>query len=133
VSIAKPPSLPASRLSMIRPYRPKSWLTVLALAAAFVASGAFPRTQATAADTTELLPRDPTAWLNSPPLSVDALKGKGVVLWFFEEQCPRCRAKWPGMYELAKRFEGQPVVFIAVNSGTSPIEVAQYAREVRLT
>jgi len=133
MSIAKPPSLPASRLSMIRPYRPKSWLTVLALAAAFVASGAFPRTQATAADTTELLPRDPTAWLNSPPLSVDALKGKGVVLWFFEEQCPRCRAKWPGMYDLAKRFEGQPVVFIAVNSGTSPIEVAQYAREVKLT
>jgi thiol-disulfide isomerase/thioredoxin len=86
-----------------------------------------------AADTTELLPRDPASWVNSPPLTTDALKGKGVVLWFFEETCPRCREKWPAMYDLAKRYEGQPVVFIAVNSGNSPAEVAQYAREVKLT
>src|SRR5690349_3653751 len=99
MSIAKAPSLLASRLSMIRSGRPKSWLTVLALLGALMGLGAFTRMQATAADTAELLPRDPAAWLNSPPLSVEALKGKGVVLWFFEEQCPRCRAKWPGMYD----------------------------------
>src|SRR4051794_34821792 len=81
----------------------------------------------------ELLPNDPAAWLNSPPLTTQALKGKGVVLWFFEEQCPTCRGKWAGMYELAKRYEGQPVVFIAVNSGNSPLEIAQYARDVKLT
>jgi thiol-disulfide isomerase/thioredoxin len=82
---------------------------------------------------TELLPSDPSMWLNSPPLTTTALKGKGVVLWFFEETCPTCRGKWPRMYELAKKYEGQPVVFIAVNSGTSPAEVQQYAREVKLS
>src|SRR6476659_9629757 len=90
-------------------------------------------TPVSAADTAELLPSGPAAWLNSAPLTTDALKGKGVVLWFFEEQCPKCRGKWPSMYELAKQYTGQPVVFIAVNSGTSPAEVEQYAREVRLT
>jgi thiol-disulfide isomerase/thioredoxin len=90
--------------------------------------------ESTAADeASELLPRDPTAWLNSPPLTTEALKGKGIVLWFFEETCPRCREKWPGLVELAKRYEGQPVVFIAVNSGNPPAEVGQYAKEVKLT
>ena len=72
-------------------------------------------------------------WLNSPPLTTEALKGKGVVLWFFEETCPQCRRKWPGIYDVAKKYEGQPVVFIAVNSGNAPAAVQQYAREVKLT
>ena len=81
----------------------------------------------------ELLPSDPSMWLNSPPLTAEALKGKGVVLWFFEETCPQCRRKWPGIYDVAKKYEGQPVVFIAVNSGNAPAAVQQYAREVKLT
>lgn len=80
----------------------------------------------------ELLPTNPSMWLNSPPLSVESLKGKGVVLWFYEENCPSCRGKWPGMYELANKYKGQPVVFIAVNSGNPPAAVAQYAKEVKL-
>ena len=44
-----------------------------------------------------LLPANPAMWLNSPPLSAESLKGKGVFLWFFEETCPSCRGKWPGM------------------------------------
>ena len=65
----------------------------------------------------QLLPANPAMWLNSPPLTAETLKGKGVVLWFYEEQCPSCRKKWPDMYAVAKKFEGEPVVFIAVNSG----------------
>jgi thiol-disulfide isomerase/thioredoxin len=79
-----------------------------------------------------LLPANPAMWLNSPPLTTDALKGKGVVLWFYEEQCPSCRKKWPDMYAVAKKFEGQPVVFIAVNSGNPRDEVEQYAKGVNL-
>jgi thiol-disulfide isomerase/thioredoxin len=103
------------------------------LAAAIWLSAAMALTTASAQEaSTELLPSDPSMWLNSPPLTTEALRGKGVVLWFFEETCPSCRGKWPGMYQLAKKYEGQPVVFIAVNSGTSPAEVQQYAREVKL-
>jgi hypothetical protein len=53
-----------------------------------------------------------------------------VVLWFWE-QCPSWK-KWPDMYAVAKKFEGEPVVFIAVNSGNSRDEVAQYAKGVDL-
>lgn len=80
----------------------------------------------------QLLPANPGMWLNSPPLTAETLKGKGVVLWFYEEQCPSCRKKWPDMYAVAKKFEGEPVVFIAVNSGNSRDEVAQYAKGVDL-
>jgi hypothetical protein len=34
--------------------------------------------------------------------------------------------------ELSKKYEGEPVVFIAVNSGNSRQEVEQYARQVRV-
>src|SRR5688572_22998840 len=81
---------------------------------------------------TKLLPAEAGAWINAPPLTPEMLEGKGVVLWFFEEQCPSCRGKWPGMYELAKKYESEPVVFIAVNSGNPRGAVEQYARGVNL-
>lgn len=31
------------------------------------------------------LPQDPRLWFNVKPVTLDALKGKGVVLYFFEE------------------------------------------------
>ena len=31
------------------------------------------------------LPTNPRAWFNSPAVSVETLKGKGVVFYFFEE------------------------------------------------
>ncbi len=83
-------------------------------------------------EATSLLPTDPAAWLNSPPLTAETLKGKGVVLWFYEEQCPKCRGKWPEMYDLAQKYEAEPVVFIAVNSGNSRSAVEQYAKAVDL-
>src|SRR5436190_17656623 len=106
----------------------------LASAAATAFAFVFAATAAFAAESSpELLPSDPTMWLNSPPLTAEALKGKGVVLWFYEETCPSCRGKWPRIYELANKYQGQPVVFIAVNSGVSPAEVQQYARDVKLS
>ncbi len=79
------------------------------------------------------LPSNPAAWLNSPPLTNDMLAGKAALLWFYEEGCPRCREKWPEMIAAAKKFDGKPVVFIAVNSGNSRVDVQQYAREVQLS
>jgi thiol-disulfide isomerase/thioredoxin len=78
------------------------------------------------------LPASPAAWVNSPPLTAEMLAGKAALLWFYEEDCPRCRGKWPDMYAEAKKFEGKPVVFIAVNSGNSRQTVEQYGREVGL-
>ena len=83
------------------------------------------------ADEVPEFPSDPAQWINSGPLSASGLKGKGIVLWFFEEECPRCRARWPALIESAKKFEGQPVVFIAVNSGTARSEIETYVRQVK--
>ncbi len=78
-------------------------------------------------------PTSPEQWVNSAPLSLESLKGKAVVLYYFEEECPRCRGKWPSRFEAAKKFEGQPVLFIAVNSGTPRPAINQYVKEVGLT
>ena len=88
-------------------------------------------TTAARADELPAFPSDPANWINSGPLTANGLKGKGIVLWFFEEECPRCRARWPGLIESAKKFEGQPVVFIAVNSGSNRSTIEDYVRQVK--
>lgn len=76
------------------------------------------------------LPTTADSWINAPALTLENLKGKGVVLWFFEEDCPSCRAKWPGLLETAEGFKDKPVLFIGVNSGNSRGEVERYLAEV---
>ncbi len=78
------------------------------------------------------LPADPGAWLNSCPITAEMLQGKAALLYYFEETCPKCRARWPSLLETAKQFEDKPIVFIAVNSGNGRDDVAAYAREVKL-
>ncbi len=62
-------------------------------------------------------PQDPSQWINGRPVTLANLKGKAVLLWYFSEQCPTCRGKWPALLEMAKQYDGQPILFIAVNSG----------------
>ncbi len=76
------------------------------------------------------LPRDPGVWINSPPITLEQVRGKAVFLWFFEETCPTCRAKWPGLLDKAREYKDKPIVFVAVNSGTSPASVQEYSRLV---
>jgi thiol-disulfide isomerase/thioredoxin len=78
------------------------------------------------------LPSEETAWINSSPLSVENLKGKAVILWFFEEECPKCRANWPNMYKIAEKYAEKPVIFVAVNSGTPRKKLEKYVQEVGL-
>jgi thiol-disulfide isomerase/thioredoxin len=77
-------------------------------------------------------PASPAQWINAPPISRADLAGKAALLWFFEEDCPRCRAKWPDLIETAKEFESKPIVFIAVNSGSSRQEIERYVRQSRI-
>ncbi|TWU59395.1 Thiol-disulfide oxidoreductase ResA [Rubripirellula tenax] len=78
------------------------------------------------------LPSDPRAWINSSPISVDAMRGKAIVLYFFEEGCPRCREKWPDILAAAQANQKEPVMLIAVNSGSSPEQVARYVKQQRI-
>ena len=79
------------------------------------------------------LPQNPQQWINSSPLTNEMLSGKAVVLWFFEEQCPNCEGRWPELLKAASSFEGQPVLFAAVNSGTSRAEIEDYVSRNKIT
>ncbi|MEQ8849759.1 redoxin domain-containing protein [Botrimarina sp.] len=78
------------------------------------------------------LPADPRLWTNSPPLSMAALDGKGVVFYFFEEQCAACAEQWPMLNAMAAKHQGEPVLFVAVNSGTDPRELGRYVSRNRV-
>lgn len=75
------------------------------------------------------LPTAPESWMNVAPLSLDRLEGKGVLLYYFEEDCPKCAAQWPKLLDESRQRALDPVVFIAVNSGTPPAKLAAYIRE----
>ena len=96
-----------------------------------LAMSSLPMAATARADELPPFPSDPAHWINTGPLTGNGLKGKGIVLWFFEEECPRCRERWPGLIESAKKFEGQPVVFIAVNSGSGRSTIEDYVRQVK--
>ena len=74
----------------------------------------------------------PSVWVNSDPVSLESLRGKAVFLYFYEETCGKCKGKWPSVIDTANKYEDEPIVFIAVNSGTSKAEVEQYAQSVQL-
>jgi len=78
-------------------------------------------------------PQDPAQWINGRPITLESLKGKAAVLYFFEEGCPNCKKRWPELLEAAKKFTGKPVLFIGVNSGSSRGMIEQYVREVQCT
>src|SRR5688500_17367649 len=94
--------------------RSTRWPSVLAAPATFLSA---PTCSAQEPASPELR-QNVSQWWNFQPVSVQNLKGKGVVLYFFEEGCPRCKERWPELLQTAKKFEGQPVMFIAVNSGS---------------
>ena len=78
-------------------------------------------------------PERENQWLNSGPLKGESLLGKGILMLFFEEECPTCAKQWPEMLRLSKEYSDQPIVFIAVNSGSAPRAVSNYVRRAGIT
>ena len=56
------------------------------------------------------------------------LKGKVVVLFFFESTCPTCRTSIPERNALMKAMQGKPVVFLAVGANITLAEAQAYQR-----
>ncbi len=75
----------------------------------------------------------PATWVNSDPISLESLRGKAVFLYFFEETCPKCRDRWPSLMDKAREYADEPILFVAVNSGSPKQTVEAYARSVNLT
>src|SRR5438045_2169477 len=72
-------------------------------------------------------PRDfpPGAFSDGNTYRLADLKGKVVVLHFFEPQCPVCRAAAPEKNELVKSLAGQPVKFLAIGVNINLNEAVQ--------
>ena len=59
-------------------------------------------------------------------------KGKAVVLFFYESECPRCKGAIPERNEVVKAFEGKPVKFLAVGASDTLASTVNYGRETKL-
>lgn len=78
---------------------------------------------------TPKLPSNPAAWINSQPLTTDMLTGKAAVLFFFEETSQPLADSWQRLSFQAQKFDGTPVIFIGVNSGTPRPQLEAYLRK----
>lgn len=64
--------------------------------------------------------------------SLEELRGKVVVLFFYEAGCPRCAGSIPQRNAVVEKYRGKPVVFLAIGAGDSAEEVAAYQRRTGL-
>lgn len=79
------------------------------------------------------LPQDPRLWINSHPWTMDQLSGKAVFFFFFEEGCPKCRARWPELNQLMESHADDPILFVGVSSGTDRDQMEGYIQQTGAT
>lgn len=58
--------------------------------------------------------------------------GKVLVLFFYEQNCPRCRGLIPERNKVVDQFKNKPVKFIAVAPGDTLNDALAYTRETKL-
>ena len=63
---------------------------------------------------------------------LEDFRGKTVVLYFYEKQCPSCRASVPKRNQVVEAYKGKPVKFIAVAAGDTLPEAKSYAGQTGL-
>lgn len=55
------------------------------------------------------------SWVNTQPLTLGDLRGKVVVVRFWTDTCPFCRASMPALQTLSQELAHQPVVFVGLH------------------
>jgi thiol-disulfide isomerase/thioredoxin len=66
-------------------------------------------------------------------VTLEALRGRVVVIDFWATWCPPCRAEMPWLVAMAQRLEGQGVTFVAISEDDPPGQVplvTEFSREV---
>jgi thiol-disulfide isomerase/thioredoxin len=64
--------------------------------------------------------------------SLKDLEGKAVVLFFYEQDCPKCRGTIPERNEVVYKYKDKPVKFIAIAAGDSMTEAKGYLMSTKL-
>lgn len=75
---------------------------------------------------------DVEEWLVGPATTLEALRGKVVMLEFFQIACPACQARRPHVQEMARRYADQGLEVISVATAfelralQSPARIREY-------
>lgn len=64
--------------------------------------------------------------------SLDAYKGKVVLVNFWATWCPPCREEMPSMQRLKEKMAGRPFVMLGVNSGEPAEDLAEFLKLVKV-
>jgi len=67
-------------------------------------------------------------WLNSPPLTLSALRGKVVLVrWFMSTACPYCSATAPALNQLDADFRARGLVVVGMyhHKEAAPLDLAK--------
>lgn len=69
--------------------------------------------------------RDIDAWINSPPLAIDALKGKVVLVDFWTFDCVNCLNTLPHLKAWHEKYKDQGLVVVGVHTPEYAYEKSQ--------
>jgi len=92
--------------------------------------------------TPELAPEFPalpaSAWLNSPPLTLAALRGHPVLVEFWTFDCVNCRKSLPWMKRVYARYAPQGLTVIAIHSPEleherGPVAVTRHVQQLGIS
>jgi len=64
--------------------------------------------------------------------SLDELRGRVVVLFFYEQNCPRCAGLIPERNDIVQQYRDQPVTFIAIAAGDTADQAKAYLKRTGL-
>lgn len=74
----------------------------------------------------------PGSFSDGQRYSLEDMQGKVVVLFFYEQNCPRCTGEIPNRNKVVEQFAGKPVKFFAVAAGDTLTEAKSYMTGNRL-
>jgi len=106
------------------------WLVLgLAWVALIASASQGEKTPETEAQVPEFVPG---VFSDNNQYQISDFKGKLLVLFFYEKDCPRCRGMVPDRNAVVEHFRDAPVKFIAVGAGDTLKEVQAYANATHL-
>lgn len=74
----------------------------------------------------------PGSFSDGQRYSLEDMQGKVVVLFFYDQDCPKCRGLIPERNKVVDQFAGKPVKFFAVAAGDTLIDAKSYVAATRL-
>jgi len=67
------------------------------------------------------------------PISLSDLKGKPVLINFWQIRCDPCRREMPYLQQIYDQWQGRGLVLLAINIGENPSQVAEFMQSQGLS